>query len=132
MKLRMTFTLALTVALHSGPGPTALAASAGGVVADPGAVAGKHFDPKGKMPSRFTIELQNGLRKTLPFEDKRDFEEAKKGLIAAPSYKQIMAEAGNVAWDMGSYDFLLEGKDFDSVNPSLQRQAILNMAYGLY
>ena len=43
-----------------------------------------------------------------------------------------MAEAGNVAWDMGSYDFLLQGKDFDSVHPSLQRQAILNMAYGLY
>jgi alkyl sulfatase BDS1-like metallo-beta-lactamase superfamily hydrolase len=109
-----------------------LAQSAGGVPADRGAVAGKHFDPKGKIPSKFTIELQNGLRKTLPFEDKRDFEEAKKGFIAAPPYKQIMAEAGNVAWDMGSYDFLLEGKDFDSVNPSLQRQAILNMAYGLY
>jgi alkyl sulfatase BDS1-like metallo-beta-lactamase superfamily hydrolase len=104
----------------------------GGVVADPGAMEGKHFDPKGKMPSKYTIELQNGLRKTLPFEDKRDFEEAKKGFIAAPPYKQIMAEAGNVAWDMGSYEFLLQGKDFDSVNPSLQRQAILNMAYGLY
>ena len=132
MKIRMTLTLALTFALCSGPGPTALAQSAGGVPADRGAVAGKHFDPKGKMPSKFTIELQNGLRKTLPFEDKRDFEEAKKGFIAAPPYKQIMAEAGNVAWDMGSYDFLLEGKDFDSINPSLQRQAILNMAYGLY
>ena len=27
---------------------------------------------------------------------------------------------------------LLKGKDFDSIHPSLQRQAILNMAYGLY
>ncbi len=108
-----------------------LASAAGGgaiVTADPS----KHFDPKGKEPSTFTIELQNGLRKTLPFQDKRDFEEARKGFIAAPTYKQIMAEAGNVAWDMGSYQFLLEGKDFNSVNPSLQRQAILNMAYGLY
>jgi alkyl sulfatase BDS1-like metallo-beta-lactamase superfamily hydrolase len=43
-----------------------------------------------------------------------------------------MAEAGNVAWDMGSYEWLLQGKDFDTINPSLQRQAILNMAYGLY
>ncbi|UCX05197.1 alkyl/aryl-sulfatase [Shewanella glacialimarina] len=93
----------------------------------------KHFDEKGKAPSKFTIELQNGLRKTLPFEDKRDFEEAQKGFIAAPDYKQIMAEAGNVAWDMGSYDWLLdEGKTFDTINPSLQRQAVLNMAYGLY
>jgi alkyl sulfatase BDS1-like metallo-beta-lactamase superfamily hydrolase len=84
------------------------------------------------MPSEFTIELQNGLRKSLPFEDKRDFEEAKKGFIAAPSYKQIMAEAGNVAWDMGSYEFLLTDKEYDTIHPSLQRQAVLNMAYGLY
>jgi len=106
-----------------------MAAGGGDVVAaDPT----KHFDPKGKMPSKFTLELQNGLRKSLPFEDKRDFEEAKKGFIAAPSYKQIMAESGNVAWDMGSYEWLLQDQDFDSINPSLQRQAILNMAYGLY
>ncbi len=97
-------------------------------------VKDEHFDPKGKLPSSLTIELQNGLRKTLPFQDQRDFEEVKKGFIAAPPYKQIMAEAGNVAWDMGSYEFLLRGFDsvFDSVHPSLQRQAILNMAYGLY
>ncbi|MBU3600049.1 MBL fold metallo-hydrolase [Polynucleobacter sp. 30F-ANTBAC] len=111
---------------------SAIAAGGGGVISDPGAREGKHFDVKGKMPSKFTIELQNGLRKSLPFEDKKDFEEAKKGFIAAPSYKQIMAEAGNVAWDIGSYDYLLDGKDFDSIHPSLQRQAILNMAYGLY
>jgi alkyl sulfatase BDS1-like metallo-beta-lactamase superfamily hydrolase len=88
----------------------------------------QHFHPKGKMPSKFTIELQKGLRATLPFEDKRDFEEAKRGFVAAPPYKQIMAEAGNVAWDMGSYEFLLQGDDFDSIHPSLERQAILNMA----
>jgi alkyl sulfatase BDS1-like metallo-beta-lactamase superfamily hydrolase len=91
-----------------------------------------HFDPKGTAPSEFTIELQNGLRKSLPFEDKRDFEEAKKGFIAAPEYKQIMAEAGHVAWDMGSYEFLLTDEKYDTIHPSLKRQAVLNMAYGLY
>ena len=121
----MTTTLAINSA-------AVMAAGGGGVVADPGAMEGKHFDPKGKAPSLFTVELQNGLRKTLPFEDKRDFEESKKGFIAAPAYKSIMADAGNVAWDMGSYEFLLQGKDFDSIHPSLQRQAILNMGYGLY
>jgi alkyl sulfatase BDS1-like metallo-beta-lactamase superfamily hydrolase len=122
----MVVSVAAYGSLHAG---TVFAAGGGEIVqADPS----KHFDSKGKPPSEFTIELQNGLRKTLPFEDKRDFEEAKKGFIAAPPYKQIMAEAGNVAWDMGSYEWLLEGKDFDSINPSLQRQAILNMAYGLY
>ena len=92
----------------------------------------KHFDPKGKMPSKYTVELQKGLRATLPFEDKRDAEEAKKGFIAVPDYKAIKAEAGHVAWDMASYEWLLQDKQFDSIHPSLQRQAILNMAYGLY
>lgn len=92
----------------------------------------KHFDPQGKSPSKFTIALRNGIKAELPFEDKRDFDEAKRGFIAAPPYTKIMADAGHVAWDMGSYAWLLAGKDFDSINPSLQRQAILNMAYGLY
>jgi alkyl sulfatase BDS1-like metallo-beta-lactamase superfamily hydrolase len=43
-----------------------------------------------------------------------------------------MADAGNVAWDMGRYEFLLDDAEFDSIHPSLQRQAILNMAYGAY
>ncbi len=92
----------------------------------------EHFDPLGKAPSKFTIELREGLKATLPFEDQRDFEEAKKGFIAEPPFRKIMADAGHVAWDMESYDWLLSGKDFESINPSLQRQAILNMAYGLY
>jgi alkyl sulfatase BDS1-like metallo-beta-lactamase superfamily hydrolase len=107
----------------------AYAAGGGGVITtDPT----QHFHPKGKMPSEFTAELQNKWRQSLPFDDKRDFEEHKKGFIAAPDYKQIMAEAGHVAWDMGSYEWLLDGKDFDSIHPSLQRQAILNMNYGFY
>jgi alkyl sulfatase BDS1-like metallo-beta-lactamase superfamily hydrolase len=94
----------------------------------------QHFDPKGNLPSATTIEFQKALRRSLPFEDQRDFEEAQRGFLAAPDYKQIMAEAGHVAWDMGCYDFLLQSFDsvFDSVHPSLQRQAVLNMAYGLY
>ena len=108
---------------------TCFAAGGGEIVkADPD----KHFDPKGKLPSEFTVEFQNGQRKSLPFEDKRDFDEAKQGFIAAPEYKQIMAEAGHVAWDMGSYEFLLTDKEYDTIHPSLQRQAVLNMAYGLY
>ena len=108
---------------------SAFAAGSGGIVtSDPS----KHFDPKGKMPSKYTIEVQKGLRATLPFADKRDAEEAKKGFIAAPEYKQIKADAGHVAWDMASYEWLLQDKQFDSIHPSLQRQALLNMAYGLY
>jgi alkyl sulfatase BDS1-like metallo-beta-lactamase superfamily hydrolase len=115
----------------SATGPAA-AAGGGAAQTDPGAMESKHFDSKGKLPSRHTIGRQEQLRGSLPFDDERDFEEQKRGFIASPGYKQIMAEAGHVAWDMGSYEWLLQGKDFDSIHPSLQRQAILNMNYGLY
>lgn len=86
----------------------------------------------GNPASEHTIKKQNALRQSLPFEDSRDFEEQQRGFIARPSYDRIVDEAGNVVWDMGRYDFLLAGEDFDSIHPSLQRQATLNMNYGLY
>jgi alkyl sulfatase BDS1-like metallo-beta-lactamase superfamily hydrolase len=91
-----------------------------------------HFHPDGKEPSSFTRAFQANQRESLPFADERDFEEHRRGFVAAPDYTQIMADAGNVAWDMGRYDFLLQGEDFDSIHPSLQRQTTLNMGYGLY
>ena len=91
-----------------------------------------HYHPAGQMPSIYTIEAQKHQREILPFSDKRDFVEATNGFIAKPDFNQIAKNGGGVAWNLGEYDFLLEGKDFDSINPSLQRQAILNMNYGLY
>ena len=49
------------------------------------AEAPKHFDPKGKPPSQFTIRGQQVLRQQLPFADERDFAEAKRGFVAAPA-----------------------------------------------
>ncbi|MGB8302138.1 MAG: alkyl sulfatase dimerization domain-containing protein, partial [Azonexus sp.] len=132
MKFSGKLLAALAIAFSGGAMSVALAAAGGAVVTNPDAASGKHFDPKGTLPSKFTIELRKGVSATLPFEDKRDFDEAKKGFIAEPPYKQIKADAGHVAWDMGSYQWLLQGKDFQSIHPSLQRQAVLNMAYGLY
>ncbi|KQU90410.1 hypothetical protein ASD00_03270 [Ensifer sp. Root31] len=92
----------------------------------------QHFSSKGKMPSQFTIKAQQQQRRLLPFADKRDFEEAERGFIAAPPFRKIMNDKSDVAWNMDNWDFLLKGKDFDSVHPSLQRQALLNMEYGLF
>ena len=92
----------------------------------------EHFHPLGKQASDATAQAQREARASLPFDDTRDFDEVRRGFIAAPDYGQIMAEAGNVAWDFGSYDFLLQGEDFESIHPSLQRQAILNREYGLF
>ncbi|MFV1986867.1 MAG: alkyl/aryl-sulfatase [Gemmatimonadota bacterium] len=96
------------------------------------ASAQEHFHPKGNPPTEHTLAVRADNAAALPFSDERDLEEAARGFIAAPAYRQIMADAGHVAWDMGRYDFLLEGNDFGSVHPSLQRQAVLNMNYGLY
>ena len=110
---------------------TALAAG-GGALSDPDTAHGLHFHSKGKGHSAATIELWLKNKGTLPFDNTRDFEEAKKGLIAVPPYKQILKDDGTVMWDMESYEWLLNGEDFESIHPSLQRQAVLNMACGLW
>lgn len=110
----------------------ALLGASGFVAAQEASVPEGHFHPAGKMPSKFTLEIREGLKAALPFDDARDFEENRRGFIAAPKFRTIMADAGHVAWDMESYEWLLSGQDFDTIHPSLQRQAVLNMAYGLY
>src|SRR5271169_26051 len=91
-----------------------------------------HFHPKGKAPSKYTQEVLRQARTTLPFSDTRDLEEQKKGLIAPMKQMQIMADAGNVAWDMERFQFLHTQDEFDSIHPSLLRQAKLTTNYGLY
>lgn len=95
-------------------------------------IAQAHFNPKGFEPSATTRALQAQQRATLPFEDERDFEESRRGFLAAPASRQILGPGGNVVWDMSRYDFLLGDTEFDSIHPSLQRQATLNMNFGLY
>ncbi len=92
----------------------------------------QHFDPKGKLPSEHTIKIMQELRKSLPFADERDFDEAARGFISQPEVLQIEAEKGGLAWDIEPYRFLLDDETFDSIHPSLQRQATLNMNYGLF
>jgi len=41
----------------------------------------------------------------LPFADKRDFEEQRKGFIAPMKDPKIMADAGHVAWDMERFQW---------------------------
>ena len=91
-----------------------------------------HFDPKGKAPSKHTIAVLEEARASLPFADKRDFDEQKKGFMAAPATSTIKADAGHVAWDLERFNWLMESENFDSIHPSLVRQSKLNMNNGLY
>jgi alkyl sulfatase BDS1-like metallo-beta-lactamase superfamily hydrolase len=90
-----------------------------------------HFHPKGKAPSKFTLDVLKHARGGLPFGDTRDFEEQKKGFIAPMKDLKIMADAGHVAWDMERFQFLDKQDDFDSIHPSLLRISKLNNNYGL-
>lgn len=108
------------------------AASGGAAPVTVPASSTEHFHPKAKMPSKYTLKVLEAARKDLPFSDTRDFEEEKKGFIAAPNFWQIKNKDGVVVRDMERYKFFLENKDFPSIHPSLQRQSTLNMNYGLY
>jgi alkyl sulfatase BDS1-like metallo-beta-lactamase superfamily hydrolase len=66
-----------------------------------------------------------------PFADKRDFEDAERGFIAALSPGVVRNAAGAVVWDNDSYAFLA-GDAPDTVNPSLWRQSTLNAKQGLF
>lgn len=91
-----------------------------------------HFHPRGKAPSKHTVAVLKAAREGLPFDDTRDFEEQKRGLIAPMTEMVIPADAGHVAWDMKSFQFLDQQEEFDSIHPSLHRICRLNNNYGLY
>ena len=91
-----------------------------------------HFHPKGKAPSKFSLDALKQARVGLPFADTRDLEEQKKGLIAPMKDLKIMADSGHIAWDMERFKFLDTQEDFASIHPSLLRQSKLNNNYGLY
>lgn len=85
-----------------------------------------------KAASSFTQEKNHAVLNELPFSNKKDFEDAKNNLIATVSNLQITNAEGRVIWSMKDYAFLSSPQIPMTVNPSLWRQAQLNMNEGLY
>ncbi|QRY81735.1 MBL fold metallo-hydrolase [Pseudomonas sp. PDNC002] len=85
-----------------------------------------------KPATSFTQAAQEQVRQSLPFGDRADFDRVEKGLIKRPENLVIKNDDGSVAWQLGDYDFIKAAKDIASVNPSLMRQAQLNLSYGLF
>ncbi len=79
-----------------------------------------------------TPAAQERVLAELPFADTSDFEEARRGVIAALPGGIIHKASGELAWDLGQYDFLGSETAPPTVNPSLWRMARLNMANGLF
>ncbi|ANS85232.1 Putative alkyl/aryl-sulfatase YjcS [Vibrio scophthalmi] len=92
------------------------------------------FSTESKPATQATIETNQALYKSLPFDDTKDFERAQKGLIATQDVVTIKNEQGDVVWDLEEYKkfITLDAKAPDSVNPSLWRNAQLNVINGLF
>ena len=84
-----------------------------------------------KDASEQTRQANAAVLKELPFADKQDFEDAKKGFIETLVPMTIKDANGGTSWDLTSYDFI-KGEAPDTVNPSLWRIAELNMNNGLF
>ena len=86
--------------------------------------------PRDATPA--TQGLQRAVRETLPFHDTQDFEDAARGLVAALPEVEIKNAQGRPVWSLRDYAFLAGEEAPPTVNPSLWRQARLNMHHGLY
>lgn len=67
----------------------------------------------------------------LPFDDARDFDAVRRGLLSPVSPNVVRDEAGRVVWDGDSYGFLA-GDAPDTAHPSLWRQSRLVSTAGLF
>lgn len=84
-----------------------------------------------KEATKTTKMAQERVLNALPFSDQQDFEDARRGFIAAPTLP-LRDEKGVPVWNLAPYEFLKREQAPDTVNPSLWRQARLNMEHGLY
>ncbi|MEB3068645.1 alkyl/aryl-sulfatase [[Mycobacterium] vasticus] len=117
-------------------GVTAAAASAfASACDDKQAVGGSTpTDNKVKPATDATKAANAQVRDSLPFNDRSDFEDAQRNLIAKPDTLTINGADGNTVWDLESYKkFIGDASPApDTVNPSLWRNAQLCMNYGLF
>jgi alkyl sulfatase BDS1-like metallo-beta-lactamase superfamily hydrolase len=90
----------------------------------------EEIPPKDAEPS--TRAVNAAVRAALPFEDRRDFTDARRGLIATLPEGIARAASGQIIWRLSDYDFLDAEEAPATVNPSLWRMARLNREAGLF
>jgi alkyl sulfatase BDS1-like metallo-beta-lactamase superfamily hydrolase len=78
-----------------------------------------------------TIKANEKVARGLDLDNQRDFEDARRGLIATPDNLEVTMADGTPVWNMASYAFI-DGEAPATVNPSLWRQAMLNNTHGLF
>ncbi len=85
-----------------------------------------------KSASRAVIAQHETMLKALPFEDTADFDDAARGFLGTIENAKITSPQGRVVWSLEPYGFLSGTEAPATVNPSLWRQARLNMQHGLF
>jgi len=88
-----------------------------------------------KDATSITKKIQEKFLQELPLKNEKDFELTQHNLIARPKHLVIRNKSGQAIWNLDKYSFIdlaPDSKSPSTVNPSLWRQAKLNMSYGLY
>ena len=88
--------------------------------------------PTNSLEASASVKASNkAVNRYLDFDDKRDFEAAKRGFIASMPEGVIPGLNGQPAYQYDGFNFLEETPS-DTVNPSLWRQGQLNAKHGLF
>ncbi|UIP06594.1 MBL fold metallo-hydrolase [Erythrobacter sp. SDW2] len=77
-----------------------------------------------------TAAANEAVRERLPLDDRADFEDATRGLLAQLD-QDIVNPDGTVAWSINAFEFL-DADAPDTANPSLWRQSELTAIHGLF
>ena len=90
-------------------------------------------DDKGRKDATpQTCAHNHSFLDALPFGDRQDFDDASRGFIATLPDVTFRNPEGRVIFSLKDYAFLAHEQVPDTVNPSLWRQARLNMNNGLF
>jgi len=93
------------------------------------AMAQQGTDSKGATAN--TERANAAVRQAMTMNDKQDFEDATRGLMAQLKDPIVKAADGRVVWNTQRYEFV-KGDPPATVNPSLWREQKLNTAAGLF
>lgn len=89
--------------------------------------------PQAPKPASASVIAQHeATLKTLPFSDRRDFDDAARGFLGTIDDAKISSAQGRVVWSLEPYGFLADETAPPTVDPSLWRQSRLNMHHGLF
>ena len=85
-----------------------------------------------KEATSAVIAAQSSMLDALPFADTADFIDAARGFLGTIEDAKVTTAQGRTVWSLAPYSFLDAEDAPPTVNPSLWRQAKLNMHHGLF